>query len=1040
MHATCTECPAGWYNSDEEQYAINHHDCARCPPSQPVSLPGATFCMDCPNGWARNTRPTAGGDGTVPWCEPCTAGRRSALDDNGTPVCSTCPHGFAQPLNATTACDQCSPGRFAARSGQAECATCPIGFVQENSAATNCTEVEDGFIVLGGGSASVQVPLGSRICGVDERCAFSSCDAGTKGTQPPSDSCEACPAGTSSFPGAVRCTPCAKGKFNKGTPNGGECSACPVGFYQPLDTEPSTACTRCPAGYTQAGTGGTACASLKWVLAEDCGANQYLDDRPGPQKRTDWRCTQCMAGGSCAGDVTRTTLPPLFGWWKIPPEDRDEDADDDLFAPCLFPPACLGAPNPALEGQFFDPTGKIDLALEGLGGGRHVNATTPKAQRAFGCNTELGFRNHSRLCQSCADGFARTSGSTCTACSGDGGSTSIALAGLALAAMLVCFMVMVGLRINSYTRFNSQRRRKAMHSTMKRILLTHVQTISLVMGLSVPYPPLLEQTLSAVGSLTSFSESVSMLECGYVNVDHAKFYHTLLVVSSLTPLGVAGLLALYWFCLAPTSKVFGCGIKVRSGPLCILRSAAPKPDPGDGADAAAAALGRVRTGKRISSSTVRYLPTTADTFLCSVVLMWFLLLPSLLRVGFIGFECQPVGAAGTTGGANRVEYLVLDLEQQCWVEGTAQMTFALFVGMPMLLAYGLVLPAGVLLLLRRAGQSRLTDPSLMLRWGLFFSGYRAESFWFEGCVLARKYSIILVSTFVTTDRYQLQAALGILAVALHLHDVQRPFGNGSDHARQLHRFEMTSLVCLFFMLWAGVYFSMNLCDASPGWCSAMVVLILASNVLFVLVLGTRCCTEWSKRNRLAEHLVGVQRTLQTSMTSVGSSIVHRIWRRGVGRSDRGDGDGDGDERGERHPSVSSSGADAVPVERISALFNTWTEYETEDGDLFYWNEAAQESRWDRPEGCVVIPLPREGSVGHGGDNGDDRGSGGVNGGKVRDRSAAAAGQQQQQQHCVEIELSSAFPSSPSLSPSGVPSLPVVSNPMRRGTGRGQKDR
>ena len=43
------------------------------------------------------------------------------------------------------------------------------------------------------------------------------------------------------------------------------------------------------------------CDSLQWVYAEECGGDQYLDDRPGASQRLDWTCRQCPEGGSCAG-------------------------------------------------------------------------------------------------------------------------------------------------------------------------------------------------------------------------------------------------------------------------------------------------------------------------------------------------------------------------------------------------------------------------------------------------------------------------------------------------------------------------------------------------------------------------------------------------------------------------------------------------------------------------------------------------------------------------------------------------------------------
>ena len=102
--------------------------------------------------------------------------------------------------------------------------------------------------------------------------------------------------------------------------------------------------------------------------------------------------------------------------------------------------------------------------------------------------------------------------------------------------------------------------------------------------------------------------------------------------------------------------------------------------------------------------------------------------------------------------------------------------YAAAVAAPMLVLYALVVPGTILLTLRRSGSARLSDPSLMLRYGLLHSGYRNTKYWWELVVLVRKYAIIAVATFVQSDIRQLHFVLAVLIVALHLHDNQKPFG------------------------------------------------------------------------------------------------------------------------------------------------------------------------------------------------------------------------------------------------------------------------
>ena len=81
--------------------------------------------------------------------------------------------------------------------------------------------------------------------------------------------------------------------------------------------------------------------------------------------------------------------------------------------------------------------------------------------------------------------------------------------------MVLGYVVVVGMKLRSFGigDFNSDRRRTATHSTLKRIILTHLQTLALVFGLSVPWPELMLNAISIVTSVTTFSENAKGVEC-----------------------------------------------------------------------------------------------------------------------------------------------------------------------------------------------------------------------------------------------------------------------------------------------------------------------------------------------------------------------------------------------------------------------------------------------------------------------------------------------------------------------------------------------
>jgi hypothetical protein len=108
-------------------------------------------------------------------------------------------------------CIPCSPGSFASSPGSLKCKNCPAGWLQSEPMKSCCEKVEAGKVVAEGGSASIQFPVGSKICdeqgdGCESTAPFEACMAGTHGKKPtPTNQCYDCEAGKSSSPGATEC-------------------------------------------------------------------------------------------------------------------------------------------------------------------------------------------------------------------------------------------------------------------------------------------------------------------------------------------------------------------------------------------------------------------------------------------------------------------------------------------------------------------------------------------------------------------------------------------------------------------------------------------------------------------------------------------------------------------------------------------------------------------------------------------------------------------------------------------------------------------
>jgi hypothetical protein len=325
-------------------------------------------------------------------------------------------------------------------------------------------------MIAAGGTTSIDIPDGwqSINCSSNVCTAVTPCSAGRFGVKSTDfgTACLACPAGKSSFKGTTTCNPCTKGRYS--AREGLECSFCNVGRYQEQFTKPSIACLLCPTGYTQISTGESSCVAIPGIVVstkKDCAVTgKYLNQTSAIP--TEWKCEYCPRGGWCArqeGGVTQDGIEAKFGWYRLQNVTTNRPP---VFRKCLYPPACLGKPNPEEFGTQFEALWSS------------LNATEK-------CNEMLGHDANSFLCADCLPSYSHSGFSsnilTCSKCP-EQGSNALVLVGLGLLVSAVV-LIMMCLKF----RGARQVKIKAAHSTLKRIVLSHLQVIGVVMALDVPW-------------------------------------------------------------------------------------------------------------------------------------------------------------------------------------------------------------------------------------------------------------------------------------------------------------------------------------------------------------------------------------------------------------------------------------------------------------------------------------------------------------------------------------------------------------------------
>eukprot|EP00741_Cyanophora_paradoxa_P023840 tig00021680_g23027.t1 len=287
----CVECMAGFYRHEGMPQCLPAPAGAVAPPASrnftacaPGSVPNAerSACVPCPAG-TRGAEPP----GTL--CLPClgnsytpAAGMTACIEcpagavvDGVRQGCSPCRPGSFRPANASS-CQECPFGTYAGASGASACGLCPPGtearrdragcaLCRAGSASRNgtCEACPDGAVSAPGALACAACPAGSVSNG--HRSACVPCGPGThqpqgtnaclpcqSGTWAPAGSarCERCPPGSVASANGVRCIPCDPGTY---MPDGAStCVPCPTQHYAPR-AGAAGACLPCPGGHQSSG-------------------------------------------------------------------------------------------------------------------------------------------------------------------------------------------------------------------------------------------------------------------------------------------------------------------------------------------------------------------------------------------------------------------------------------------------------------------------------------------------------------------------------------------------------------------------------------------------------------------------------------------------------------------------------------------------------------------------------------------------------------------------------------------------------------------
>ena len=216
--------------------------------------------------------------------------------------------------------------------------------------------------------------------------------------------------------------------------------------------------------------------------------------------------------------------------------------------------------------------------------------------------------------------------------------------------------------------------------------------------------------------------------------------------------------------------------------------------------------------------------TTWDKFIATMVSVIYLLYPTVTRGTFTIVACQRVGSR---------MYLQMDLDIQCWEE--THIFWVLHLFLPCVFLYVIGLPLVSYLILRKRKYD-LMNRFTRFRYGVLYTGYTDDCYYWEVVIATRKAAVVGISVFLTGAGAQAQAlcAMMVIIFALTAHLLWRPYVPVTEEHNTLFWSEFWGLQTAFVTFWTGLFFFQEVAQ-DPMVQAIFTVEVLTANFVFVIM-------------------------------------------------------------------------------------------------------------------------------------------------------------------------------------------------------------
>jgi len=307
---------------------------------------------------------------------------------------------------------------------------------------------------------------------------------------------------------------------------------------------------------------------------------------------------------------------------------------------------------------------------------------------------------------------------------------------------------------------------KELYSVYIKVLTNYLQLVLLITSFNLNWPSLVKQLLSSQESVGSASEQLFSFDCYLQDAFSTEVFYQKLAIVALLPILIVVISALVWFPVA-----------IKNKDMMVLR----------------------------------------NQLVTTIIVLLFLAHPSIVQTMFKVFSCMEIDSE---------EYWLLeDLSIKCW--NTEHSFYALAVGLPGLVGWGLGIPSFALYLLIRKRKVLITK-DVKSKYGFLYIGFKPENFFWEFIITYRKIAIAFTSVFLSTISAEIQAltVMIVILIALYLQLRYLPY-----EVDDLNMVEARAIIVAGITIYSGLYFLTN--DLGEGTKIFLFLVIVLSNAYFI---------------------------------------------------------------------------------------------------------------------------------------------------------------------------------------------------------------